>query len=234
MNCDQAFDQMTDLALSDRSELQQHLVRCARCRQMQEILSPAISAFSESEESSGSPEPTSSNAEHVSRSYADSPWLSPDSVQIAEQNAKQLMYRVRSSKRRSHSRLAALRYAAAMFVGALIAYGLGGAWFENESDEFSGRAASNIENCHWLHQGSTVLPVRQEHSASQLVASCVHCHSGTMMPKAQSVTLKCVACHLNLPNHALGIRSPADTEGGVLGRGEAVSLSDCLWQQARG
>ena len=45
MNCDQAFDLMTDPALDDSAELHEHLDGCSRCRQMYETLSPALGLF---------------------------------------------------------------------------------------------------------------------------------------------------------------------------------------------
>lgn len=49
MNCDQAFDAMTDAFDAESAELQAHLAGCPRCREMRETLSPALDAlFAES------------------------------------------------------------------------------------------------------------------------------------------------------------------------------------------
>src|SRR5690606_13094974 len=45
MNCDHAFDLMTDPALDDCAQLHAHLDECPRCRQMYETLSPALGLF---------------------------------------------------------------------------------------------------------------------------------------------------------------------------------------------
>src|SRR5688572_14840650 len=45
MNCDQAFDNLTDPARRSSPELSRHLASCARCRQMHETLAPALALF---------------------------------------------------------------------------------------------------------------------------------------------------------------------------------------------
>jgi hypothetical protein len=47
MNCDEAFDCLTDPLHSSRAELEWHLSQCPRCRQMEETLRPALSLFVE-------------------------------------------------------------------------------------------------------------------------------------------------------------------------------------------
>lgn len=45
MNCDQAFDQMTQLGGGTDPQLRLHLAGCRRCREMQETLAPALGLF---------------------------------------------------------------------------------------------------------------------------------------------------------------------------------------------
>jgi len=47
MNCDTAFDLMTDPHGGRSNSLREHLAGCARCRQMQETLAPALDWLSE-------------------------------------------------------------------------------------------------------------------------------------------------------------------------------------------
>jgi anti-sigma factor RsiW len=47
MNCDQAFEVMTDPCFEDGAALDEHLEICPRCRQMYETLSPALGLFRE-------------------------------------------------------------------------------------------------------------------------------------------------------------------------------------------
>jgi hypothetical protein len=43
MNCDDAFDALTDPALADTAELAEHLLICPRCRELKQVLEPALS-----------------------------------------------------------------------------------------------------------------------------------------------------------------------------------------------
>ena len=46
MNCDDAFDALTDPAWADTAELAEHLVKCPRCRDLKQVLEPALSLLS--------------------------------------------------------------------------------------------------------------------------------------------------------------------------------------------
>jgi hypothetical protein len=43
MNCDDAFDALTDPAWADTTELAEHLLNCPRCRELKQVLEPALS-----------------------------------------------------------------------------------------------------------------------------------------------------------------------------------------------
>jgi hypothetical protein len=43
MNCDEAFDALTDPASADTAELAEHLLICPRCRELKQVLEPALS-----------------------------------------------------------------------------------------------------------------------------------------------------------------------------------------------
>ncbi len=43
MNCDEAFDALTDPACADAAELADHLLNCRRCRELKQVLEPALS-----------------------------------------------------------------------------------------------------------------------------------------------------------------------------------------------
>jgi hypothetical protein len=43
MNCDDAFDALTDPEGADAAELAEHLARCPRCRELKQVLEPALS-----------------------------------------------------------------------------------------------------------------------------------------------------------------------------------------------
>jgi hypothetical protein len=43
MNCDEAFDALTDPVSADAAELAEHLLKCPRCRDLKQVLEPALS-----------------------------------------------------------------------------------------------------------------------------------------------------------------------------------------------
>jgi len=43
MNCDEAFDALTDPVSADAAELAKHLLKCPRCRELKQVLEPALS-----------------------------------------------------------------------------------------------------------------------------------------------------------------------------------------------
>jgi hypothetical protein len=43
MNCDEAFDALTDPASADTAALAEHLLNCPRCRELKQVLEPALS-----------------------------------------------------------------------------------------------------------------------------------------------------------------------------------------------
>ena len=55
MNCDQAFDVMTSSERESDRDLNAHLARCPRCREMQQTLEPALGMFRGDEYSIDSP-----------------------------------------------------------------------------------------------------------------------------------------------------------------------------------
>ncbi len=46
MNCDDAFDALTDPTGADAAELAEHLAKCPRCRELKQVLEPALSLLS--------------------------------------------------------------------------------------------------------------------------------------------------------------------------------------------
>jgi len=79
IDCDQAFDCMTDAARRESPELRGHLETCPRCRQMSETLAPALDLLS-------GPVPPWMQAEPVSGSSAPS----ATAVQVAQRTSKRL------------------------------------------------------------------------------------------------------------------------------------------------
>ena len=162
MNCDQAFEALTDPGRRHDRELERHLDACPRCRQMQAVLEPALELFDE---------PLPASLAH-SPSAAQAPLLSAETVRLAEREAAALRRRVTGGQFTRTGVIATLAASAALFaMGALTALGLGTA-SERTVDAPPPRPAAVAEQCLWSLQD------RQEEpgSARAIVLSCVSCH----------------------------------------------------------
>ncbi len=116
MNCDQAFDCLTDSHRRSSAELERHLAGCPRCRQMHDTLEPALDLFDGVVE-----EPDLSGLVRDSR-----PMVSTESRQFAEQTAARLVATGGSRQRRGNWP-GFVRYAAIFLFGAGALLGLGAA-----------------------------------------------------------------------------------------------------------
>src|SRR5262245_56858737 len=106
MNCDQAFDCLTDPVRRHSPQLEEHLAHCERCRQMQDTLEPALDLFDELV-----PEPDVS-------SRGGAATIAPESVRVAEQASARLL--AAGPKPPARYRSPIVRYAAAARVGAFL------------------------------------------------------------------------------------------------------------------
>lgn len=123
MNCDQAFEHLTDRALRTGPELQAHLADCARCRNLLDVFGPAIELFD-----GPPPVESSRSSESVATLRAGTegtraPVLSPEAVRIAENLAADLSARAKHSLPvPARTSRVVTRYAAAFVVGACAAW----------------------------------------------------------------------------------------------------------------
>lgn len=120
MNCDTAFDLMTDSQGAASKALQQHLGECPRCRAMQETMSPALAGMQivrqpESESSSGEFDPPWRRSEGALPTFA-----TREAIAIAEQAAAALGTRSTIALPENARRVRALRLARS---AALIVFG---------------------------------------------------------------------------------------------------------------
>jgi hypothetical protein len=172
MNCDDAFDFLTDPSRRDSAALLAHLERCPRCRQMRDVLEPALDLF-------GGPAPASSALNEAITAAYDSDGdtnrasvLSPETLQIAEQAAAQLSStRAQRAPAKGWPVVAVCRYAAVFLVGTLLSLALTADRSDRAPDSASPPPASQ---CTWKNQ--TQENWRQELRARQVVQSCVACH----------------------------------------------------------
>ena len=114
MNCDQAFDCLTDSRRRHSADLERHLAACPRCRQMHDTLEPALDLFDGVVE-----EPDLSGLVRDSR-----PLVSTESRQLAEQTAARLVTAGGPRLRRGNW-TGFVRYSAVFICGALVVLVLG-------------------------------------------------------------------------------------------------------------
>jgi hypothetical protein len=169
MNCDQAFDCLTDSGRRHSAQLEEHLAHCGRCRQMQETLEPALDLFDELV-----PEPDLS-ARTVTQ------LLAPESVCVAEHAASRLLAAGTQPPTRRRSQV--WRYAAAAMVGAAL-MGLMGSINRAHSPAVEGSAEAvvpAVENskCPWEQKSfdRSIYPTREA-----LVTACMRCHRSNATP----------------------------------------------------
>jgi mono/diheme cytochrome c family protein len=166
MNCDTAFDLMTDAAGSRSGALAQHFETCTRCRQMQETLAPALEFLMQDEPSYD----FSSSSRDSATSDAGSlqPFVTVDSIKIAQQAANRLTAQADLPRVR-RQRLAGqlTRYAAAFAAGLLLAFVL-----------FSDRNAEKlvpVGEC--TRQAAAASSRRSAEAIEALAQSCAVCHT---------------------------------------------------------
>ncbi len=131
MNCDEAFDILTDPLRSNDAQLLWHLDMCPRCRQMREVLAPAMELFAEDEDPSAedSAADTSAMLDYRDRPpRGERPFLSVEAVRVAETAAARLHHGQRQRSTPPPARGRWLQYAAVMliaFSAALAMHGSG-------------------------------------------------------------------------------------------------------------
>ena len=158
MNCDQAFELMTDPVGSGSPALQRHLERCPRCRQMQQTLSPALDWMLSSEPS---PQPGAS-------SHGESPFLTAQAVLVAEQVARSL------PRRRGVHWGEAVRRGAVIVAVAALGVLFGAMLLEPKSSEKPAASVGTLTACLWEQR--QLLDQLPDTSPRGVVVSCVMCH----------------------------------------------------------
>lgn len=163
MNCDQAFDCMTDSGRRQSPLLEEHLARCGRCRQMQDTLEPALDLFDELV-----PEPDLSSRTATRT-------VTQDSVRVAEQAASRLLSA--GAQPPVRGRTPVLRYAAAAMIGAAL-MGLMGTINQGPAPAFEGAAEAMLpgvdeSKCPWELKSYDrgVYPTK-----AALAVACMKCH----------------------------------------------------------
>lgn len=177
MNCDDAFDCLTDPARRESRALRVHLKTCRRCAHMQTVLEPALALFDipatfEAVDDASYRDVDQTAADTASRKPA---VAMHDSVRLAASAAYRLQ--AASAPRSTHWQSAvrpALGYAAALVIGAAAALAL------FQGDAADEQAAPQAEPCSW--QMSRMADARHNADVRTLLAACIACH---LNPPAQ-------------------------------------------------
>jgi hypothetical protein len=153
MNCDQAFDAMTDPNGPDSAELWRHLSGCPRCRQMYETLEPAMGLFA------------ASDTPPRERPFASDVRSAALPLPMAQRIARQLSLSGTASRGAPPRRRLWGAVLAAAVAGFLLSVGL-------DSLRLSPPSPGAAVDCPWLYRESAAV----EEPASLVTARCVACH----------------------------------------------------------
>ena len=158
MNCDEAFEYLTDPVLSSSEQLEWHLSQCPRCRQMQETLAPALMLF----ESSAAPADT----QQARRADEGAP-SRPVSSRPAPSRGRRL--KAAGTTTRTSNLSGGLRYLMAACVGGLIAWNVSGLFGMNS--EALPSVTPDSSQCLWKSPEKA-----GDLDQQAIVVSCVSCH----------------------------------------------------------
>lgn len=180
MNCDEAFDCLTDPARRDGDELKWHLDLCPRCRQMKDVLSPALDLIAPAQDAeefgalSHSVDESGLDLEKASPRPAT---LSAESLRLAERTAADLARRSRGPRQLRRRFGSITRFVAIFLLGAVIT--LSATTWSNRRDRDRNAASGppTRNDCLWVQhdQQAKAGPSR---TSRQVVLSCVDCHLG--------------------------------------------------------
>lgn len=170
MNCDQAFDRLTDPAATTDSALARHLEECPRCQAMRQTLSPALDWLKSSSDDEGS------SSLHAWNSSA-APLLTAASIAVAMETARRL-----PRQGFAHTAKKAMGIAlVAMFGMALGVLVIGQKAESKPPVTTTLPAVTNapLSLCLWTRPERTT--TESESSAQSVVDSCIACHVPTML-----------------------------------------------------
>jgi hypothetical protein len=195
MNCDQAFDALTSRGASSNEALNQHLEACPRCRDMADVLSPALelfapAAFEEAAATAGefadSPALPTAGSPHVSGAdWIDTaPWRN----------------NVRSARR---ARRDGLKIVGAVVLVAVLTVAFAKIGRDTPQSGF----VSPLAAAECIRESTEPMP------SEQAVAACVSCHLQLTTKqleqpariKSQKTILSCVDCHMGGTDEPTGV-----------------------------
>ncbi|MFQ5732557.1 MAG: hypothetical protein ACE5KM_11475 [Planctomycetaceae bacterium] len=180
MNCDEAFESLTDPIRRNSDELNRHLNSCGRCRQMQDVLAPAINLLAPRERSPETGD-WDSGLDLETEPMTRPAMLPMESIRLAERTAADLARQRRStSPARRLSANPIVRYAAVFLLGAGITWAATA--FTPERRFAASQAIGDSADCLWVQQIEQ-REDRLQAGAPVVVASCVGCHRNGAIPQ---------------------------------------------------
>ncbi|MCH9653185.1 MAG: hypothetical protein K0U86_05260 [Planctomycetes bacterium] len=197
MNCDEAFDLMTHPTDHNSEELVWHLELCPRCQQMKETLAPALEPLHQFlEDLSETDELTEFFADAQQTSDQESasalpqtrkPFLSEESVRMAEQAATRLRTAAGTSQvtKQTHKskpyQKRLMQAALILLAGFLMGWGISSGGPGSHYLPSGVNGLSSQQPCLWVAQrdsaaNPTDIQNRDQASVNKVVLSCVACH----------------------------------------------------------
>ena len=226
MNCDQAFDALTDNKLRNSNELILHLDSCPRCRDMADMLDPALDLFTDVLEASGE-FANSTLPENFGNEFSDNAESAPTAEQAPSTRPRTASRPwLQTSQRRAASQRDGLRVAAFLMLIAVMMAAMVNVERGGRNDAV---AISLPADC----QRST----NTESSSDNVVAGCVACHlkaeslaalQPTQRAHARQLVQRCVSCHLDMTTDQYVAELSADTTG-ELKSAPSFQLASCLF-----
>lgn len=194
MNCDEAFELITHPTDYNCEELQWHLQLCPRCRQMQETLAPALDPFqqflddlSEADQVEGLGsdfQPISDRESTASHSPTAKPFLSAESVRMAEQAATRLSLETETTQSQKPDRPQKRLFHAAviLLIGVTLGWGVSGDVSKSQFP-LGVNSLEKQQPCLWIAQAESLVNQSTKVESNKVAAN--------------TVVLSCVACHLH-------------------------------------
>jgi len=186
MNCDDVFEALTDPAQYDAAhspsaQLAEHLAKCPRCRQLQQVLEPALSLLCG--DLPAERVPAVGSRDETPDDVRPTPLPSGEAVGLAEAIAAQLKASGSGESVRPRDAFAGRRFVAAILRGAaLILFGALAMYCLGPRDRDSDSPSAP----------AVVPPVAPANSCTRMDLQ----RKGRASQDARRVILSCVACHL--------------------------------------
>jgi len=194
MNCDEAFDALTDPASADTAELAEHLVKCPRCRELKQVLEPALSLLcgdlpAEPAMPAALPNEGRGNADAVASQKS---FLSVEAIGMAEAAAARLASLSVARGNRPVVRLPGHRISGRTLQGLLCA-ALGGLavfciglWVGKSDVTPQPRLAPGVIPAGVCTRNAVPQKARQtRENARTVILSCVACHMRDHQPRIE-------------------------------------------------